>query len=266
MKTSPVSIEATMRRRLLINFRVDPAAITPILPQPFEPRLVNGWGMAGICLIALDQVRPAGVPSVFGVHTENVAHRIAVEWPSPTGRQQGVYIPRRDTNSWLVHAMGGRVFPGVYHHGRFEITDQADRLRIRMRGHDGATDVFVDARAVEEFAKGSVFGSLEAASRFFEVGALGFSPDAQGSCLDGLELMAEDWLVRPLEVDQVKSSYFGKRELFRPGSIEFDCALIMRDIPCRWRSVGSMAAGGASGGESSAVTPRARTGYSRPGL
>jgi hypothetical protein len=240
---SRLSIQATMRRRLLVNFRVDPTAIAPLLPPPFEPRLVNGWGMTGICLIALDHVRPGGLPAAFGVHTENVAHRIAVEWSSRSGRQQGVYIPRRDTNSWFVHAMGGRAFPGIYHRGRFEIIDDARRLRIRMRADDGSTDVFVDARPTDEFAKGSVFESLEAASRFFEVGTLGFSPDAGGECLDGLELVAERWEVRPLEVDQVTSSFFGDRELFKLGSIEFDRALIMRGIPCLWRSHDSMEIG-----------------------
>jgi uncharacterized protein DUF2071 len=233
---SRLSIHATMRRRLLVNFRVDPAAIASLLPPPFEPRLVNGWGMTGICLIALDQLRPGRIPAALGVHTENVAHRIAVEWSSPTGRQQGVYIPRRDTNSWFVRAMGGRVFPGVYHRGRFEIVEDATHLRIRMRSDDGSTDVLVDARPTDEFAKGSVFGSLQAASRFFAVGSLGFSPDAGGKCLDGLELVAERWEVRPLAVDRVTSRFFGDRELFKPGSIEFDCALIMRGIPCLWRS------------------------------
>ena len=236
MKTGSISVEATMRRRLLINFRVDPAALPPLLPAPFEPRVVNGWGMAGICLIALDHVRPAGLPAALGVHTENVAHRIAVEWPTGSGRQQGVFIPKRDTNSWIVHAMGGRIFPGVYAHGQFEILDEAGRLQIRMRADDGSTDVFVSAGPANRLPEGSVFGSLEAASRFFENGTLGYSPDADGDCLDALELTTARWAVQPLEVDRVESSYFGNPEILSPGTSQFDCGLIMRDIPCRWQS------------------------------
>lgn len=253
MKTSSISVQATMRRRLLINFRVDPAALAPLLPAPFEPRLVNGWGMAGICLIALDHVRPAGIPTAFGVHTENVAHRIAVEWPESNGRQQGVYIPRRDTNSAFVHVMGGRVFPGVYHLGRFRIADEVDHLQIEMRADDASTSVVVSARPAAELAQGSIFGSLEEASGFFEEGTLGFSPNADGDCLDGLELTAERWQVQPLAVNHVESSFFSDPRLFKRGSVEFDCALIMRDIPCRWRAC-------------DAIALPAPTGYSRPDL
>lgn len=253
MKTSSMSVEATMRRRVLINFRVDRATIAPLLPAPFAPRLVNGWGMAGICLIALDHVRPAGIPTAFGIHTENVAHRIAVEWSQPDGRHQGVYIPRRDTDSAFVHAMGGRIFPGVYHLGRFNVVDDVDHLQIEMRADDASTSVVVSARPAGRLTQGSIFGSLEDASRFFEVGTLGFSPDADGDCLDGLELTAEHWQVQPLAVDRVESSFFGDQRLFKRGSVVFDCALIMRDIPCRWRAC-------------DAIALPAPTGYSRPDL
>src|SRR6266566_4954311 len=98
-------VEAVIRRRLLVNFRIRPDIVAQTLPSPFEPRLVRGWGMAGICLIGLGNLRPGGVPGVLGLRTENAAHRIAVEWDDETGRRQGVYIPRRDTNSGLVRGL-----------------------------------------------------------------------------------------------------------------------------------------------------------------
>src|SRR5438309_5422257 len=99
---NPFSIEAVIRRRLLVNFRVRPDVLAQTLPSPFEARLVHGWGMAGICLIGLGKLRPSGVPGVLGMRTENAAHRIAVEWDDHSGRRQGVYIPRRDTDSGVV--------------------------------------------------------------------------------------------------------------------------------------------------------------------
>src|SRR5438874_9916505 len=115
------SVEAVIRRRLLVNFRVRPDILAQTLPSPFEPRLVRGWSMAGICLIGLGNLRPGGFPPVFGLRTENAAHRIAVEWNDETGRRQGVYIPRRETSSRFVQALGGRFFPGVYRRGSFSI-------------------------------------------------------------------------------------------------------------------------------------------------
>ncbi len=42
--------------------------------------------------------------------------------------------------------------------------------------------------------------------------------------------------LEPLEVDDVYSSYFGDPDRFPKGSVEFDCALVMRNIPHQWRT------------------------------
>jgi hypothetical protein len=232
------SVEAVIRRRLLVNFRVRPEILAQTLPTPFEPRLVRGWGMAGICLIGLGNLRPGGVPGVLGLRTENAAHRIAVEWNDETGRRQGVYIPRRDTNSALVRALGGRLFPGVHRRGTFSINEDEGSVSVRVHSADGQTNVFVRGHVSDRLAEGSIFESLDEASRFFEVGRLGFSPSADSSQLDGLELVSKWWAVKSLQVDTVESAFFGNSRLFPVGSIEFDSALIMRGIPCRWESHG----------------------------
>ncbi len=232
------SVEAVIRRRLLVNFRVRPDILAQTLPSPFEPRLVRGWGMAGICLIGLGNLRPGGVPSVLGLRTENAAHRIAVEWDGETGRRQGVYIPRRDTNSGLVRVLGGRFFPGVYRPGTFTIDEDEGSVSVRVNSADGQTNAFVRGRVSDRLAEGSIFESLEEASRFFEVGSLGFSPSSDRNHLDGLELVSKWWKAQSLQVETLESAFFGNAEVFPAGSIAFDCALIMRGIPCRWESHG----------------------------
>jgi hypothetical protein len=232
------SVEAIIRRRLLVNFRVRPDILAETLPAPFEPRLVRGCGMAGICLIGLGNLRPGGVPGVLGLSTENAAHRIAVEWDDETGRRQGVYIPRRDTNSGLVRALGGRFFPGVYRPGIFTIDEDEGSVSVRVNSVDGQTNAFVRGRVSDRLAEGSIFKSLDEASRFFEVGSLGFSPSADPNQLDGLELVSKWWKAQSLQVETLESAFFGNAEVFPAGSIAFDCALIMREIPCRWESHG----------------------------
>jgi len=34
-------------RRILVNYRVDPEVMAKYLPEPFEPQLVDGYGVAG---------------------------------------------------------------------------------------------------------------------------------------------------------------------------------------------------------------------------
>ena len=113
------TIKGTIARRVLINFRVDPAALQRQLPTPFRPRLIDGQGMAGVCLIRLEQMRPTGAPRALGFSSENAAHRIAVEWDEGSETKEGVYIPIRHTNSRINHAIGGRLFPGEHQFANF---------------------------------------------------------------------------------------------------------------------------------------------------
>ncbi len=54
------TIHGLIRRRLLINFRVDAAVAARLLPPPFRLKLHDGFGIASICLIRLEHVRRDG--------------------------------------------------------------------------------------------------------------------------------------------------------------------------------------------------------------
>src|SRR5438105_2598391 len=92
-------IRGTIDRRILVNYRVDPEVLARILPKPFQPKLANGVGMAGVCLIRLKHIRPRFLPPFLGFSSENAAHRIAVQWQQGGEPREGVFIPRRDTSS-----------------------------------------------------------------------------------------------------------------------------------------------------------------------
>src|SRR5215468_7943504 len=92
-------IRGVIDRRILVNFRVDAEILARLLPPPFRPKLVNGAGMAGVCLIRLKHIRPRLLPSFLGISSENAAHRIAVEWDQDGAVREGIFIPRRDTSS-----------------------------------------------------------------------------------------------------------------------------------------------------------------------
>jgi hypothetical protein len=227
------AIRGVIARRLLVNFRIDPDVLNGVLPESFEPLLVDGYGVGGICLIRLAQIKPAYLPGAWGFSSENGAHRIAVRPPDGT---EAVYIPRRDTGSRLNKLLGGRVFPGVHHHADFTTFESDDRIEVRMESDDDETRVEVVGRPSSALQSGSVFSDVEAASTFFERGSLGYSDTSDPREFDALELRTENWHVRPLEVDHVFSSFFEDPSRFPAGSVEFDNALLMQDIDHEWHA------------------------------
>ena len=72
-------------------------------------------------MIRFKGLRPQGMPSWMGFNSENAAHRIAVAWDQDGQEMEGVYIPRRDTNSWFNKTLGGRVFPGIFNRSQLAI-------------------------------------------------------------------------------------------------------------------------------------------------
>ncbi len=235
MNALPV-IDGTIDRRFLINYRVDPDILQRQLPSGFRVHLVDGFGVAGICVLRLSELRPKGLPRTFGVATENAAHRVAVEWEGPEGTCRGVYIARRDTSSSLTVGLGGRLFPGVHHRADFEFRERARRYELDFESRHDGTVVAMTATTAEALPEDSVFSSLEDASSFFQRSPLGFSPRRRGHALEGLELDCATWRVEPLRVERVASSYFDDPEIFSKGSVRFDSALVMRDIKSTWRA------------------------------
>lgn len=230
-------IQGTIKRRLLVNFRADPAVVQRVLPGPFRPKLQRGYAIVGVCLIRLEKIRPRCVPGLLGLSSENAAHRIAVEWRDKAGPlREGVFIPRRDTGSLLSRVAGGRVFPGEHHPARFTVIDDGCRVDFSMLSVDETVSVKVLGGDADTLPAASCFGSLAEASAFFEGGSLGYSVTQDAGRLDGLHLRTGDWRVRALAVSEVRSTYFEDQRVYPPGTVEFDHALIMRDLPHEWHA------------------------------
>ncbi|MEV6521798.1 DUF2071 domain-containing protein [Longispora sp. NPDC051575] len=228
-------LDSVVERRLLVNYRVAPGAVAPLLPTGMRPQIVNGWAVAGICLIRLGRVRPAGLPDWFGLRSENAAHRIAVEWDGGGG----VYIPRRDTGSALNALAGGRVFPGVHHRVRFDVEEHGADLRVAYTGP--GIEVSATGRVTAELTGSALFADLAEASEFFRRGSVGYSA-ADGTHVDGLALETASWRIEPVELGAAWSSYFEDPARFPAGTAVLDSALVMRNLPATWRAVARRAA------------------------
>lgn len=133
-------------------------------------------------------------------------------------------------------AARGRLFPGVHERAAFEISDVEGLVDISIRSKAGDMQVKVRGQRAAELASGSAFSSLQAASEFFRSGSVGYSPGRDRGRLEGLKLITPSWRVEPLAVSEVYSSWLSDPARFPRGSVDFDCALVMRDVAHSWAS------------------------------
>ncbi len=125
----------------------------------------------------------------------------------------------------------------MHHHSQFHIHDSEGEISIRVDAGDIDSSMLeIEANESEVFPVSSVFESLAESSSFFEAGCIGYSSRPNSCIMDGLLLKVPEWHVSPLSVGNVKSCYFDDTSIFPLDSIEFDHALLMRDILHEWHS------------------------------
>ena len=147
------TVKGVIDRRILLNYRIDPDVMSAILPEPFKPKLVKGFAIGGICLIRLKNIKPKAFCFPCGINSENAAHRIAVEWEQNGEFKEGVFINRRDTDSILNSFAGGRLFPGVHHHAKFDVVENDDDYYVSVKSRDQLTRIKVKGQKTNRLSK-----------------------------------------------------------------------------------------------------------------
>ena len=240
MMVRRLPLGAHLARRLLVNYRVDPAALDALLPNPLRPRLVGGWAVGGIGVIALAGDGGPETSTAPGVRTENATHRIAVEWDCADGRTQaGVYVARRDTDSIINALTGGRIFPGLHHRACFHVAERERALRVHFASLDGEVAAGVTVRR-GAFVPSTLFATLDDALALCGLGSPAYSITRDPLRLDGVALVCENAWLEPVEVLDLSSTFFEDPVLFPTGTAYFDSAFLIRDVVVEWRALPSM--------------------------
>lgn len=221
------NLSANVERRLLISYRVDPDVIKNMIPNSFRLQLVDGYAVAGACLIRLGDVRPTYVKKGYGWGGENAAHRIAVEYNTFDGVKSGVFIPERHSNSLLPVLAGGRVFPGKHKLAKFAVDETEDNIKVALSS--SSVSLSADVTVTDAFTS-KLFPTLEEASDFYRNSPVGFSPD-RNLKPEGLKLSTDAWKVEAGHMNSLSSTFF---DSLPKGSVFFDHVLVMRNIPVTW--------------------------------
>ena len=190
-------LQGTIEWRVLVVYRLDPAAVLDLIPSPFEAQVVNGFAVGAIALSKLTDVRPTGLPALLGVSGEHAAHLFAVKWLDQRRPAVGVFIPKRHTSSRMTALIGDRLFPGAYERADFALEEQPSKLRVAFASRHGAcvVDAAVHSRsgAGDEVNGSELFAFTVEASLLFRRGAVGYSLRRKGGVLDGVEMRTRTW-------------------------------------------------------------------------
>jgi len=219
-------VDAHLRRRLLIAYRLDAQVARDLIPAPLRPLLVDGRAVAGICVLGMDGIRPLGIRGRWGLRSENATHRIAVEWDEGGETRAGVFIFERYSSAAHAVLFGGRLFPGVHRWARFTIAEDRDRFAVSMSGP--GVSLSADVEVGDDTWDSALFATPEDASEFYRAGCVGWSRQHDGVTLERVTLSSTAWAAEGARLHGLRSSFF---DSLPAGAAEFDSVLVMRDIP-----------------------------------
>lgn len=214
-----------IRRRLLVNFWVDPGEAASHLPDGLRPHIgSNGGVIVGCCMIELDNVRPSPMPVGAGVRA--AAHRICCEVGAPERATRAVFVPSRQTDALLPVLAGGRLFPGV--HRRAEVRVSAtDKLHwaVRDKGRGDpfsitATADLVSGRPTSGEVAQTVIGTT-----------LGLSPGHRRGSIEAVEMEPDRLDAQEVDLVQVDSKFIAGFTTAEPAE-----TLLMTDVAVTWRA------------------------------
>ncbi len=218
-----------------INYACDPAKIAKMLPAPLEPEIHKGTAWVQILMSSLRDMRPQGMPSLFGVCFYQASYRAAVRYRSEDGEwHRGGYFVRSETNHEVMRAVGNSLAEFKFHaFGASTMTMLRDGDRLTI-GSDpepagGKLVGMFDTRPLSGPPAGSVWASVAELHEPLVECYDAYGVDRENGWLYTLTIDRDPWnprFVTPLDLYSEWAEAIDAR---------LDSVLHVRECPYRWR-------------------------------
>jgi hypothetical protein len=225
-----------------VNYAVQPEALAALLPAPLEPEIHKNRAWVQILQSSLRDLRPPGMPSLFGVCFYQVSYRAAVRYRGGDGSlRRGGYFVRSETNHPVMRAIGNALVEFKFH-------DFGEADMVMLRDGDRLT---VGCDPAPAFPGGKIFGVFDTCplagpprgTRWSSLEDLheplvecydALGVDGEGGFLYILTIDRDPWNARFVKAEHFYSEYFDTGPL-GAGASELDSVLHIRECAYRWR-------------------------------
>jgi uncharacterized protein YqjF (DUF2071 family) len=237
-----------------LNYAVEPRALQALLPSPLEPEIHQGSAWVQVLMSSLRDLRPHGLPALFGVCFYQASYRAAVRYRSAEGEwRRGGFFVRSETNHPVMRAVGNALAEFKFHDfgaAEMVMVREGHRLTVGVDPEPAFTGGrlvgVLDTRPLEGPPTGSAWSSLaELHEPLVECyDALGV--DREGGYLYILTIDRDPWNARWARPEEIYCEYFEAGPL-GGGRSRLDSVLHLAECGYRWRPLRRerLAAGGA---------------------
>jgi len=225
---------------LSFNWAVPPDALLKLLPRPLEPEVHKGSAWIQVLVSSLRDLRPRGMPALFGANFCQVSYRAAVRYRGADGSwRRGGFFTRSDTNDAVMRAVGNRLAEFRFHDfGAVTMTMLRDGEKLIVgvepaRLH-GALVAVVPTVPLPGPPRGSVWDSLPDLHEPLVECYDAFGVDQRSGHVYILTIDRDPWSPVFVQPTEVYVEYFDTGPL-GGADARLDSVLHIRQCEYRWR-------------------------------
>ena len=234
LKNHPFAVEAFFESSVVFTFAVPKQEIQHLIPGCLELDTLNDtWAFIAVAMVQTKDLRPKGIPKLFGNDFFLIGYRIFVRYKTNSGKNlRGLYIIKSETNKKKME-----IFGNIFTHYNYTTTDilqnNNDNIKsIKSNLSDFQVEIEMNENSSVPLPAGSPFTDWKEARKF--AGPLPFTFTYNPSTREVLiiEGVREDWKPMPVKVISYKFSLIDNLSI---KEIMLANAFIIKNIPYHWK-------------------------------
>ncbi|MEM9478868.1 MAG: DUF2071 domain-containing protein [Verrucomicrobiota bacterium] len=157
---SPFPVVGRLAKCWLFTFREPAETAAPLLPEPLELIVRDGFAFWNVVVCELEAMRPAGFPAGSGMKCRQVGYRLYARW-RPNGMPiDGLHFLRSECDSGAMTLAGNALTDFKFHHAKINFDESEERTRIGVDTKGARVDATIDRQTPPALTAGSPFDSL----------------------------------------------------------------------------------------------------------
>lgn len=233
LKSHPFAVEAFFESSLVLAFAVPKNELENLIPECLTPDLFEEkYGFIAVAIVQTENLRPKGLPRVFGNDFLLVGYRIFVRYENNDGRSmRGLYILRSETDKRKMEFLGNFFTHYKYKKVDLRRIENDGKIEIESAG-SGFKIIVCNADENIELPKSSPFENWQQARKFAGPLPFTFTYKKDAGEILIIEGVRENWKPKPVKVLEYDIPFLRELNL---KNAKLANAFIIKKVPYFWK-------------------------------
>lgn len=234
LKNHPFSVEAFFESSLVVTYATPREHIEHLIPECLELDTFDSrWAFIAVAMVQTKELRPKGLPKIFGNDFFLIGYRVFVRFTSKKGnRLRGLYILKSETDKKRMEFFGN-IFTH-YNYTTTDINQINNGTTAEISSNQSRFKISYDESDSEDISlpADSPFTNWKDARRFAGPLPFTFTYDSRNKTVLIIEGVRQHWNPMPVKIIEHRFSFIDELNL---SDVRLANSFIIRNVPYYWK-------------------------------